>query len=55
MYQVKIGLAWYDAVLLKRYGTFRVVLKHRNASMFALLIGPGAMARRLREGTAVVA
>ena len=52
IYLVKIGLAWYDAVL--DGDVFRILLKHSNAGMVGVILTGEAMARRLREGTAVV-
>lgn len=53
MYLVKIGLAWYDAEATE--SGFMVLLHHSNAGIRGFLLSAGAMARRLREGTAVVA
>jgi len=52
MYQVKIGLAWYDALL--DGDVFRIMLRHSNRGMMGVILSGAAMARRLREGTAVV-
>lgn len=52
MYQVKIHLAWYSAVL--DGDLFRVDLEAMPNALRCFYLTGEAMARRLREGTAII-